>query len=155
MNFVKHLIECQCTLKIYKNKSKPIFHKFQVFSRIENENIVEKYVMCNNCDILHKVTEVFSSEIQWGKESLKSLVNSKDDIKFNLISRKKSDIVDLLELNDIDISDWELVEYLVEKNKEGRILLSKEEIENNTVYKLLYIEKDHHRIKTEITQRYI
>lgn len=155
MNFVKHLIECQCTLKIYKNKSKPIFHKFQVFSRIENENIVEKYVMCNNCDILHKVTEIFNSEIQWGKESLKSLVNSKDDIKFNLISRKKNDIVDLLELNDIDISDWELVEYLVEKNEKGRILLSKEEIENNIVYKLLYIEKDHHRIKTEITQRYI
>ena len=69
MNFIKHLIECQCTLKIYKNKSKPIFHKFQVFSKLENEKIVEKYVMCNNCDILHKVTETFKSEIQWGKEN--------------------------------------------------------------------------------------
>lgn len=154
MNFIKHLIECQCTLKIYKNKSKPIFHKFQVFSKLENEKIIEKYVMCNNCDILHKVTEIFKSEIQWGKENLKSLVNSKEDIKFNLISRNKKDIVDLLEINDIDISDWELVEYLIENNEEGRILLSKEEIENNIVYKLLYIEKDHHKIKTEITQRY-
>ena len=155
MNFIKHLIECQCTLKIYKNKSKPIFHKFQVFSKLENEKIVEKYVMCNNCDILHKVTEIFKSEIQWGKENLKSLVNSKEDIKFNLLSRNKKDIVDLLEINDIDISDWELVEYLIENNEEGRILLNKEEIENNIVYKLLYIEKDHHKIKTEITQRYV
>jgi|TARA_B100001094_G_scaffold236631_1_gene231718 hypothetical protein len=155
MNFVKHLIECQCTLKIYKNKSKPIFHKFQVFSKIENEKVVEKYVMCNNCDILHKVTETFKSEIQWGKESLKSLVNNKEDIKFNLISKNKRDIVDLLEINDIDISDWELVEHLIENKEEGRILLSREEIENNIVYKLLYIEKDHHRIKTEITQRYV
>ena len=155
MNFIKHLIECQCTLKIYKNKSKPIFHKFQVFSKLENEKIVEKYVMCNNCDILHKVNEIFKSEIQWGKENLKSLVNSKEDIKFNLLSRNKKDIVDLLEINDIDISDWELIEYLIENNEEGRILLSKEEIENNIVYKLLYIEKDHHKIKTEITQRYV
>lgn len=155
MKYTKHLIECQCTLKIYKNSSKPIFHKFQVFSKIENEEVLEKYVMCNNCDILHKVSEVFKSEIQWGKENLKSLVNSKDDIKFNLKSRGKSDIVDLLEVNDIDISDWELVEFLIENNETGRILLSKEEIENNIVYKLLYIEKDHHRIKTEITQRYV
>ena len=46
---IKHLIECQCVLNIFKNKTRPVFHKFKVFSQIdENDSIKEKYVICNN-----------------------------------------------------------------------------------------------------------
>ena len=86
MNYVKHLIECQCTLSIFKNKTRPIYHKFPVFSKLVNDKCEEKYVMCENCNIIHRVTEVLKSEIKWGNESLSALVTTKDDIKFNLIS---------------------------------------------------------------------
>ena len=66
-----------------------------------------------------------------GIKSKLSSLNPKVVRLKDLLSRNKKDIVDLLEINDIDISDWELVEYLIENNEEGRILLSKEEIENN------------------------
>jgi hypothetical protein len=155
MNYIKHLIECQCTLKIYEKKSKPVFHKFQVFSTF-NENVInEKYVTCNNCDIVHKVTEVCKSKIQWGKENLRDLINTKEDIKFNLIAKGKQNITDLLEENMLDISGWEMIEHLIENNIEGQIVLSKKEIEENIVYKVLYISKNGYKIKTEIAQRYL
>ena len=91
---IKHLIECQCVLNIFKNKTRPVFHKFKVFSQIdENDSIKEKYVICNNCDIVHRVFEVCKSEIKWGSENLKSLVTTKDDIKFNLEPRNFENIV--------------------------------------------------------------
>ena len=73
-NYFRHLIECQCILPIYKNKTKPLYHKFKVFSVIEDDQIEEKYVMCNNCKILHRVTEFNKSEIMWGVEEEKSMV---------------------------------------------------------------------------------
>lgn len=155
MNYVKHLIECQCTLKIYEKKTKPLFHKFQVFSILTDQGLKEKYVVCNNCDIVHKVFETCKSEIQWGKENLKALVNTKEDIKFNLISKNQQSLVDLLEQNITDIADWELSEFLIENEAEGQIVLSKKEIEDNIVYKVLYISKNSFKIKTEIVQRYL
>jgi hypothetical protein len=156
-NFIKHLIECQCTLNIFKNKTKPVYHKFKVFSlyNTELDEIEEKYVLCNNCDIVHRVYEVFKSEIKWGNEGLKSLITSKEDIKFNLESKNLSNIVLELEKNDIDMCEWEYVNFLIENNVEGQILLNKNEIDNNIVYKILHIKDCKFSIKKEITQRFL
>lgn len=60
---VKHLIQCNCILKQYENVEPPLFHKFIVFSVInENGSIKPSYAKCNNCGGLHKVTEVGVSE---------------------------------------------------------------------------------------------
>ena len=75
-DYTKHLIECQCTLKIFENKTKPLYHKFVVFSLLEDENIEEKYVTCNNCDIVHRVYDICKSEIKWGKEGYKSFYDN-------------------------------------------------------------------------------
>lgn len=156
MRYVRHLIECQCTLSIYKNRSKNVFHKFPVFSIFEeNSNIVEKYVLCNNCDILHKVIEVNKSEIKWGNEGLKSLVNTKEDIKFNLETQGLYDLVNILEINLIDVSEWEYIDYLFENNLEGQIILEKTEIDDNVNLKLLIIKNKKYRIKNELIQRYL
>lgn len=156
MKHVKHLIECQCTLKIFENKTKPIYHKFPVFSLLDdNEEVEEKYVLCDNCDIVHKVYDYCKSEILWGKEGFKSLVTSKEDIKFNLESQGKEKIIEILETNLNPISDWEYVEYLLENNEEGFVVLSKEDIKDNTVYKCLYIKGDNFKIKKETSQRFI
>ena len=44
---IKHLIECNCVLPQYQNTKKPIFHKFTVFSIIDEDNqIQDKNVIC-------------------------------------------------------------------------------------------------------------
>jgi hypothetical protein len=155
-HYIKHLIECQCILKIFENKTKPLYHKFVVFSFIEKEDIEEKYVTCNNCDIVHRVYDICKSEIKWGKEGYKSLVCTKEDVAFNLKSNGKQNIADLLSINNIEVPDWELVDYLLEENLEGHIILDKKEIDNNINYKVLYFLKDGKiKIKNELDQRYV
>lgn len=153
---IKHLIECQCVLNIFKNKTKIIYHKFKVFSEIDNDDEVrEKYVICNNCDIVHRVYEVCKSEIKWGCENLKSLVTTKEDIKFNLESKNYHIITEELEKNNIDLCEWEYIDYLLENKKEGQIILNKNEIDDNIVYNVLYIKDEKFSIKKEIQQRFL
>jgi len=79
--YEKHLIECQCTLSIFKNKNTLIYHKIPVVNFYDdNEDLMEKYIICDNCGVVHRVYEIFKSEIKWGMENLKSLVNNKEDI---------------------------------------------------------------------------
>jgi hypothetical protein len=155
MNYVKHLIECQCTLSIFKNKTKPVYHKFPVFSKLIKDKCEEKYVMCENCNIIHRVTEVLKSEIKWGNESLSALVTTIDDIKFNLISNNFNNLVDLLEKNQCHISDWELAEYLIESKEKGNIILNKNEIDSNIVINLLEFNNGNFKLKKEVFQRYL
>lgn len=156
MSYIKHLVECQCTLRLFKNRSKQIYHKFAVFSLLEeDDSIKEKYVNCNNCDIVHRVYEVNKSEIKWGNEGLKSLVTTKDDIKFNLESNGFENLVNILELNKLDISDWEYVDYLLENNIEGHLVMEKTEMDNNISFKVLHIKNNKYKIKTELVQRYL
>lgn len=154
MNYIKHLIECQCTLSLYKNKTKSIYHKFPVFSEIEDDNVKEKYVLCNNCDIVHYVYEINKSEIKWGNEGYRSLVATKEDIKFNLQNQGYNSLVEILEVNKIDISDWEYAEYLLENNLEGKIVIDKKELDDNISFKYIDFKNGKFRIKNEITQRY-
>lgn len=156
MDYTKHLIECQCILKIFETKTKPIYHKFPVFSLVDNDVVEEKYVMCNNCNIIHRVYDICKSEIKWGSEGYKSLVCTKEDIKVNLINQNLKNISDLLTLNDIDVSEWEYVDYLIENNLEGQIVLDKKEIDDKINYKVLYIKKDGKtKIKNHLEQRYL
>jgi hypothetical protein len=155
MDYIKHLIECQCTLKIYENRSKSVYHKFVVFSLLEDDQIKEKYVLCNNCDILHRVYEINKSEIKWGNEGLKSLVTTKDDVKFNLESQGFSDLANILEVNLIDTPEWEYIDYLFENEKEGNIILEKSEIDDNVNLKVLHIKNGRYKIKNELVQRYL
>ena len=156
MSYIKHLVECQCVLSIFKNKSKPIYHKLPVFSLVDaSDNIKEKYIMCDNCGIIHNVTEVSKSKIMWGKENLRSLVVSKEDIKFNLEVQGLDTLVSLLEKNLSPVADWENVEYFVENKKSGIVLLNKEEIDDNIIVQFIDFEEGKFKIKKEISQRYI
>ena len=154
-DYIKHLIDCHCILSIYKNRTKPVYHKFPVFSILEEDNVKEKYVLCNNCDIVHKVIDVNKSEIKWGSEGLRSLVTTKEDIKFNLENLGMDRLVTILEVNNIDLSDWELIEYLLENNLEGKIVIDKKEIDDSINYKYLEIKNGKYKIKNDIVQRYL
>jgi len=158
MNFTRHLIECHCTLKIYENRTKPIYHKFSVFSIINEEGDLNeiKYVSCNNCGAIHEIKDICKSEIVWGADGISSLVVSKEDIKHNLQSENQSSIVDILEENfPEDISIWELVSHCLENDIEYVVPIKKEDIKDNTVITCLNIKDKKYKIKKEITQRYI
>tara|TARA_B100000035_G_scaffold311668_1_gene321637 strand:- start:1401 stop:1787 length:387 start_codon:yes stop_codon:yes gene_type:complete len=128
-----------------------------VFSQVdENGEVKEKYIACNNCGIIHRVYEVFKSEVKWGQEDVKSLIASKDDIKFNLEAQGFEKIISLLEKSDLDISDWEMAEHLLENNTSGHIVLERKESDNNVVLKVLNINEDNSfKLKKEILQRYL
>lgn len=154
--YVKHLIECQCVLSIFKNKSKPVYHKFPVFSLVdEKDRVTEKYVMCDNCGIIHNVSEISKSKIMWGKENLRSLIVTKEDVKFNLVSKNLNSLVNLLEKNQSPVADWEAVEYFCESKKNGIILLNKEEIDDNIIIQFIEFDNGSFFLKKEISQRYI
>ncbi len=155
MNYVKHLVECQCTLPLFKNKTRPVYHKIPVFSKINNDCVEEKYIICENCNIIHKITEVCKSEIKWGNESLNALVNTKDDIKFNLIANNYKNLVEILEKNQCHVSDWEMAEYFLENKQSGILILNKNEIDNNIVISLIEFNNGNFKIKKEISQRYV
>tara|TARA_B100000965_G_C19153243_1_gene566971 strand:+ start:89 stop:520 length:432 start_codon:yes stop_codon:yes gene_type:complete len=143
-------------LSIFKNNNKPVYHKIPTISFFnDNDEIKEKYIICNNCGVVHRVYEVLKSEIKWGMEDLKNLVNTKEDIAQNLNFLEKNDIVNILNKEQAFTCDWELAEHLVENNIDGNIILQTTESDNNTVYKVLEIKGDKHRIKKEIVQRYL
>tara|TARA_B100000902_G_C27088577_1_gene802623 strand:- start:262 stop:735 length:474 start_codon:yes stop_codon:yes gene_type:complete len=154
-DYIKHLIDCHCILSIYKNRTKPVYHKFVVFSELKEDIVKEKYVLCNNCDIVHKVIDVNKSEIKWGNEGYRSLVTTIEDIKFNLESQGLDRLVTILEVNNIDLSDWEYIEYLLENNLEGKVVLDKKEIENSINYKYIEVKNGKYKIKNDIVQRYL
>ena len=152
--YQKHVIECQCILPILKEKKKKVYHKFAVTSILEDDKVIEKYAICNNCGILHRVYEIGKSDIMWGKEDMKSLVTTEDDVRFNLESLGHDKLVNILTKFKVDLSDWEIADFLLENSMFGNIILEREEIEENLVYKYLEIDNNTFKIKKDIQQRF-
>ena len=60
----KHLVQCHCVLPQYRKMQDPVFHKFVVYSRYdENMKIKDRLARCNNCDAVHRVIDLCKSEI--------------------------------------------------------------------------------------------
>jgi hypothetical protein len=133
---MRHLIECNCVLPQYSKMKNPIFHKFPVFSVIdENNKVIEKIVGCNNCGIVHKITEIGVSEIT-KKENMKS-ARTIEEIKYGL----PDNFSGLLEQHNCDISVWEEVEFNLEEGKwDSFVVLSQEEIDEDTHGKIMIIK---------------
>ena len=72
----KHLIQCHCLLPQYRNKPDPVFHKFPVFSVIdESDTVILKYAECNNCGAAHKVYDICKSEILTGRDEARGCLS--------------------------------------------------------------------------------
>lgn len=152
-HYIKHLIECQCILKIYEKNTVPVYHKFVVFSEVdENGNVKEKYASCNNCQIIHKVYGPFTSEIQWGKEGIKSYVRTIEDVKFNLDLPQK--IISILETEQVEVSTWEQIEFITDNNLDGEIIkLKEEDLGEVKTFKYLEYNNNKFKLKTETMQK--
>ena len=115
MEGLRHLIECHCILPQYRHLKEPEFHKFVVFSVIDDGGTaVIKHAQCNNCEVIHEVFDICKSKIVSGRDSLKSL-KTIDDIKLSLAD----DICSVLENYGCDISTWEHVEFVLDNQKWG------------------------------------
>lgn len=145
---LKHLIECQCVLPQYKNSRSPIYHKFVVFSIIdEDDNVIEKHAQCNNCGVIHKVTELGRSEIVQGKESLGSLPTI-EDIRLNLPDK----LVGVLESYDLDVSSWEECQFIMDEELWGSSVVLKRDVEGDLQVGKRLIIKSSTRFRIESWQ---
>lgn len=135
MEGVKHLISCHCMLPQYANRKNPIFHKFVVFSEIDDTDaVVPKIVSCNNCGAVHKITEIGKSEISTDR-AIKSQM-TKEDIKSCL----PDNLVKILDSYNADLCTWEEAKFYIDNQKWGRtIVLAKDEEKGMIQGKVLHI----------------
>lgn len=145
MQGLKHLIQCHCILPQFKNSNNPVFHKFAVFSVIDDTDTVQsKLAQCNNCGVIHKITDICRSELTV-KEDSKSL-SSIEDIKFSI----SKELAGVLESYQCDIATWELAEWIyLGKCWDQWIVLSKEEDNDGDIHgkRLIFVENERFRIE--------
>lgn len=125
----KHLVKCRCVLPQFKNQEKPQVHQFVVFSVIEDDVVQQKYAQCNNCGLIHKITDVCTSEIQNGKENMSSLITI-DDIKCSL----HQNLINLLEINKADLPTWEAVNFIIENKQWGNFVVITKDQEGEEIH---------------------
>lgn len=144
----RHLVECHCVLPQYRNRIPPVYHKFVVFSIIEDDLVKPKIAQCNNCGIIHKVVDICKTEIAHGMEEGNS-IRKIDDIKLGIPQR----LSDFLDQQKLDVSVWEYIEFLLENQQDAEIILTKDQKDDVTQMKILHIKPDgSFKIKNDVRQ---
>lgn len=129
MQGYKHLVKCRCVLPQFKRLENPPQHQFVVFSVIDNDgNVLPKFNQCNNCGLIHKIVDICKSEIQPGKESMKSILKI-EDVKPSL----HINIASILDANGCDLASWEAALFIVENKQWGSYVVLTKETEGNEV----------------------
>ena len=127
MEGYKHLIECHCVLPQYRKLENPIFHKFVVFSVLDEEgNVIPKMSQCNNCSAVHKVVDICTSEIAPGKDETRSVM-TKNDVARSLPKQ----LVELLEEYQLEVADYEFAKFIIDNQKWGSLIVLSKEIEED------------------------
>jgi hypothetical protein len=148
---LKHLIQCHCVLPQYKNSMDPIFHKFSVFSIIENmsDTVIPKFAECNNCGAAHKIIDICKSEILTGKDEVRTQM-SIEDLKYSL----PISLFELLISYNKDLPDFEYAQFILENEQWNKhIVLTREELDDYTQGKLVkFIAKDKFRVESYISK---
>lgn len=115
---VRHSIECNCILSQHSTRKDPPFFHFLAFSVVDGDNVVPKTTQCPNCGVLHRVTDITRSTILVGKEDSKLLL-SMEDIKASL----PAGLVKILEQYDIESSQWEQAQFIVDNERWGDYIM--------------------------------
>ena len=145
MQGFKHLIQCHCILPQFKDAADPTFHKFVVFSIIDDSDTVQpKLAQCNNCGVIHKVTDICKSELT-SKDEARSLPTV-EDIKFSL----PAELVRVLDSYQCDIATWEQAEWIyLSKVWDQWIVLAKDEDDDGDYHGKRLIFSDDGRFRIE------
>ena len=142
---IKHLIQCHCVLPQYRSLASPLFHKFIVFSNVDEEDLVlPKLARCNNCDAIHKITDFCKSEIILGLEDT-TAITTKDEIKPAI----PEEIIEILDSHNCDLPTWEhCADILKNKLWNTEVVIAKENIGDATQFKVMKI-KNRNDVKIE------
>ena len=143
---IKHLIQCHCILPQFKESRDPVFHKFAVFSIIDEESdtVQPKFAQCNYCGIVHKVIDICRSELTTKEES-KTLPNIVD-IRLSL----PKSLIEVLESYQCDISTWEHAEWIyLSKIWDSWIVLTREEDDDGEFHgkRLIFLGEERFKIE--------
>lgn len=137
-DYVKHLISCKCILPQFRKMQEPPFHKFIVFSELdENAMVVPSFSQCPNCGVVHKVKEVGISEIL-KKEDLRSVLST-EELKSALPEKLQND------LTGYELESYQLQEilFILENKLWGRsVILTKETSDGLTAGKYIQLISD-------------
>lgn len=126
---IKHLIECNCILKQFEMVEPSIFHKFVVFSIINDDcSIKPSYAKCNNCGGIHRVFEVNQSE-KLRRESAPTMADI-EEIKTHLPEK----LVSLLSKYKLELPAWQEIKFILEYEKWERPVILHTEEENGEKY---------------------
>ena len=125
-DYIKHLVKCRCILQQYKKLPEPPFHKFVVFSEIdENAMIVPSFAQCPNCGVVHKIEEVGISKIL-KKEDLTSVL-SKEEMEESFPEKIRGAIAGY----DLEMHQLQEINFVLENKAWGRsVILTKENAGN-------------------------
>jgi len=149
---VKHLIQCHCILPQYRNSKNPVFHKFVVFSIIDNETdlVLPKFAECNNCGTAHKIVDMCTSEILVGKDEVRTQLTI-SDLQHSL----PTSLFELLVSYNKDLPDFEYAQFIIENERWNKhIILTREELEDYTQGKLVkFIAIDKFKVESYTSKR--
>ena len=124
----RHLVRCRCVLSQFKGKKDAPPHHCVVFSVIgADDKAVVKHAQCNNCGLIHRVTDICTSEILAGKESMSSIVNIAD-VKMSL----PKNLVDILDRNSAGLPEFEQAQFVLENKLWGSHVVLTQEDEAGT-----------------------
>ena len=130
------MVECHCILPQFREIKNPPWHKFVVFSIIDDgDTVVPKHAQCNNCGVIHNVYDIGKSEILSGQET--GAVMSEEDVQLMLPDSLKN----ILITYGCDIATWENVLFVLQHGKfPSNIILDKKEEDGIVSGKLLEME---------------
>jgi hypothetical protein len=111
----------------YRKMDNPIFHKFVVFSELDDDdNVVPKLAQCNNCAAIHKVVDICKSEIAPGKDETKSVLTKKD-----LARSLPQQLSEMFEEYQLEVADYEFAKFVIENEKWGTLMILSKEVEGD------------------------
>lgn len=143
----KHLLQCHCVLPQFRKMEEPIFHKFVVYSKLDDDKKVRnKLVRCNNCDAVHRVIDFCRSEIVTKIEDTDVIIDE-EEIKLGIPER----IVSILEKNNSDLATYEAIDHIVDKEVWGsEVVISRQTQGDKINLKILEIKSENKfRLKSE------
>jgi hypothetical protein len=123
---LQHLVTCRCVLPQYKRAEHPPRHQFVVFSVIDDDVVRPKFVQCNNCGVIHRVTDICRSEIKHGKEDMRSIV-SIDDIKASM----PPGLANILESSGVDLPTWENAQFVLQEKAWGQFVVLSTDVDGS------------------------
>lgn len=125
---IYHTIQCTCIVNQFKRRTNPPLHEFFVFSVIENDILYESFVACNNCGLIHKVTDLNTSTITGKEDSPR--VKQLDDIKLMI----PKNVIEIIAKYDLPKHIYEHILYIYEEKAWGERILLQSEIEEKYIY---------------------